>query len=90
MDIYIYIYLYIYIYIVEESMKNGDVSKTIEYAFRQISEGGEAEILLICGSLFMMKETLHTLGYPVIKDISAYKHNTLDEKTCRRQFLFSD
>jgi len=42
---------------------NGDVEKTIKQAVGDCINSGEKEILVICGSFFLMNEARHTLGY---------------------------
>ena len=81
------IYLVIYQYIVEE-MQRGEVKNSIIYALKQSSENTEDEILIICGSLYIMKNTLKTFGYPGTYDPPAPKE--YQSKFCRENYIITN
>ena len=76
------IYIIIY-HIVEDSVKDGDTKKTVRYALQQSSYNEESEVVLICGSFFMMAEVREVLGYEVPSDpiASGKTRKTKDKST---------
>jgi hypothetical protein len=49
-------------------IENGDIKKTIDFCLRTISDSPEEEILLICGSFFIMRDCFQSLGVEIEVD----------------------
>ena len=54
--------------IFQEIVAEGDIKQTLDDAFKQSSETGEEEVVVICGTFFMMQEVNNYFKLPYESD----------------------